>query len=112
VLRITILDKGLAYDPSNCAALTDYGFIAFSGPSRHLENTPIGESLPLPAQAEVRSDGTCAATMTVTLPYRPRYQTGVNPGFKGIYDPEVDPEETKIVMRGDSQDVVIVNYHQ
>jgi hypothetical protein len=111
-LRITILDRGIAYDPRTCTVLTPYYLIGFSGPSRNYENVPIGDSISIPDQAEARSDGTCASTLTVTLPYRPRYQTGVGREGKGIYDPEVDPDPTEIVTSGDSQDVTIVNYKQ
>jgi hypothetical protein len=111
-LRIAILDKGLAYDPSTCTVLAPYYRISFTGPSRNYEGVPVGDVFSIPSQAEARSDGTCAAVMTVTLPYRPLYQTGVGAEGKGIYDPKVDPGPTAIVTRGDAQDVTVINYLQ
>jgi len=110
--RITILDKGKSYDPSTCVTLTPYEFLAFSGPTRNYENAPIGDTIALPAQAKARSDGTCAATLTVTLPYKPSYRAGTGREGKGISSPATDPAETKIVTRGDSQDVTVVNYRR
>lgn len=109
-LRITILDKGHSYDPSTCAALTPYEFLAFSGPTRNYENAPVGDTVPLPAQAEARSDGTCEATLTVTLPYKPTYRAGTGREGKGISSPATDPAETTIITESNPQDVTIINY--
>jgi hypothetical protein len=49
--------------------------------------------------------------MTVTVPYAPRYTAGIAIEGHGIADPKnPGPKETKIVTKGDSQDVLVINY--
>jgi hypothetical protein len=114
-LRVTIRDKGRSYAPGTCAAINgeaDWSdTLGFFGPDKTYENRPLGKDLPIPKQGNLMADGTCEATMTVTLPYAPRYLAGIAIPGHGMPDPKNPaPKETKIVTKGDSQDVVIINY--
>ena len=104
---VTIRDKGRSYAPGTCAALEQPSSLAFSDP----DNRPVGDEYPLPEQAEPRSGGTCEATMKVTVPYAPKYVAGVAVEGMGVADPEHPrTQQTKIVTKGDSQDIVILNH--
>jgi hypothetical protein len=114
VVTIIIRDKGRSYVPHTCVALAGEDFadvLAFSGPSRHYENAPLKHSeFAIPRQGRSLPDGRCEATMTVTLPYRPRYTVGIAQDGQGIPGPEDPHGDTTIVTRRGAQDVVLINY--
>jgi hypothetical protein len=114
VVTVIIRDKGRSYAPRTCVAVAGADFadeLAFSGPTRHYENAPLkhGE-FPIPRQGRLLPDGRCEATTTVTLPYRPRYRVGIAQDGQGIPGPEDPQDDTKFVTKGNSQDVVLINY--
>lgn len=113
-VNVTIRDRGRSYDPDTCVATAGNSeapdVLAFSGPDRTNENRPLKDAeFPIPDQGTKLADGTCEATMTVTVQYAPRYQAGIAQEGGGIAGPD-SPSDTKITTTGDSQDVVIVNY--
>ena len=114
VLTIIIRDKGRSYAPRTCVALAAgeaSDELGFSGPSKHYENAPLkhGE-FPIPRQGRLLPDGRCEATITVTLPYRPRYTFGIAQEGQGIPGPEDPHGDTKIATKGGAQNVVLINY--
>jgi hypothetical protein len=114
VVTIIIRDKGRSYAPRTCVAVAGRDFsdeLGFSGPSKHYENAPLkhGE-FPIPRQGRSLPDGRCEATMTVTLPYRPRYTVGIAQDGQGIPGPEDPNGDTKIATKGGTQVVVLLNY--
>ncbi|KAA1397524.1 hypothetical protein [Aeromicrobium ginsengisoli] len=113
-LNVTIRDKGISYTPGTCAAIrgnTDFqDRLGFSGPDKQYENRPLKDAeFTIPKQGTRLADGTCEATLTVTIPYAPRYRAGISREGHGISGPD-DAGETLIAAKGDSQDVVVMNY--
>lgn len=85
--------------------------LAFSGPTRHYEDAPLEHAeFPIPRQARSLPDGRCEATITVTVPYRPRYTVGIAQDGQGIPGPEDPNRDTKFVTKGAKQEVVLINY--
>jgi hypothetical protein len=113
-LTIIIRDRGRSYTAGTCAAEAPDEFadvLAFGGPNRRYENRPIKDAqFPIPRKAKPLADGTCEARMQVTLPYAPRYTAGIVQVGGGIPDAEDPTGDTKIVSKGDAQDVVLLNY--
>jgi len=112
-LNVTIRDKGISYTPGTCAAIRGDSpgpdTLAFSGPDKQYENRPLGREFTIPKQGTRLADGTCEARLTVTIPYAPRYRAGIVREGHGISGPD-DAGETLIATKGDSQDVVVMNY--
>ena len=112
-MNVTIRDRGISYTPGTCAAIrgdTDFqDTLGFIGPDAQYERRPLGDEFPIPRQATRLADGTCEAKMTVTVPYAPRYGAGIAREGHGIAGPD-DAGETQITTKGDSQDVVVLNY--
>ncbi|RYJ00247.1 MAG: hypothetical protein EON52_24060, partial [Actinomycetales bacterium] len=106
-LRITILDKGISYDPSTCRALRTGAAadrLALAAPDAKFESRPIDPESAIPAQGERLADGRCSATVTVKVRYAPRYTGGIAREGKGMTTPD-DPQGTDVVTRGSVQDV-------
>jgi hypothetical protein len=114
VVTVIIRDKGRSYTPGTCVAsrtVDTSDVLAFSGPTRHFENAPLKNSeFPIARHGRRLSDGTCEATMTVTVPYAPRYTVGIAQEGGGIPGPDDPNGDTKIVTKGNSQNVVLINY--
>lgn len=122
-LRVTIRDVPAPNDPDaadayevrsagGCSAIVwgpdsrQLGELVVSA-SRANDDLRILETFRLPDSARLSRDGTCEATLTISLPYAPRYVLGVGIEGRGIA-PENAPEPPKVLTEGDSQDVVVV----
>ncbi len=80
--------------------------LTFSGPSKHLDEVPLDEEFPIPKTARLLADGSCEATMSVTVPYRPRYRAGVAIEGRGIANPD-DPINDLVNTEDDSQAITV-----
>lgn len=81
--------------------------LTFIGPSRHFESRPLDKDFAIPETARLLSDGSCESQITVTVPYKPRYTAGIAMEGHGIPAP-TDPDDTKIVTKGDSQAITVL----
>jgi hypothetical protein len=113
VLHVRILDfAGIdAYKQSGRKCELLYGrhwaVLVIAGPTAEVDSTPLKE-LDIPATAEPGEAGACVATLTVTVPYAPRYRLGIAHEGHGIAN-GYEPEEPWITTRGSSQKVTVVS---
>lgn len=111
-----IRDRGRSYRPGTCQPIwsLDEGpdWLSVSGPNKEYEFSPmLGDDVAIPRHSRSLPDGTCEAVMTVTVPYAPRYLASIKVLGEGAVDPSRQyPEITKIVTKGDSQRVELINF--
>lgn len=81
--------------------------LAFSGPSKLQENRLL-ESFDIPSTGRLLADGSCEATLTVTVRYRPRFEAGVAMEGNGIAEPGEPNFHKKIITKGNPQKLLIL----
>jgi len=89
-LDVTIIDEARwVYDPATgCGDGSDFGpaFVAVSGPTREYDWAPRGDDVVLDSSATLTTDENCTTTVSMTVPFAPRYRVGVGFEGKGISD--------------------------
>ncbi|KRC63565.1 hypothetical protein ASE12_01560 [Aeromicrobium sp. Root236] len=89
-----------------CDALGVGSELVFEGPDKKYDRRPL-KSFTIPDHARLVDSKTCEATMTVTVPYAPRYFVGVAMEGHGMPAP-TDPDETRVRPKGDSQKLIVL----
>ncbi len=80
--------------------------LTVDGPDEEYEFRPL-EAKVIPVAATLLPDGTCQATMTIKVPYAPRYKAGVGMAEHGATNKEPNPERVW-TTNGSSQKITVL----
>lgn len=113
ILRITLHDVSPldVYEPAGDHCVTTSGDdvyrykLTVDGPDGEYDFRTL-KSAVIPDTARLLPDGTCEATMTITVPYAPRYKAGVGMAEHGATNKETEPDPIW-KTKGSSQHITV-----